>query len=105
VRAVQHDGVTVGEYLVDGPALFRKGAGEEMHIVADAVRPRRCSGGSLVVDEVLADRHGQRGLVIGREDLFQDTSGDGLDVDVGPVLVLVLVSGCDQPALFYLQAV
>lgn len=89
-------GVTLGEHTVDGPALLRKGVGEEMHVEGDTAPPRRRSGGSLVVDEVLADHLGERDLVVGREDLFQDTPGGGLDVGVGHVVVLV--SGCDRSA-------
>ena len=72
VGAVHHGGVALGQNLVDVPALLGKGAGKQVHVVGDAAQPGRCSIGSLVADEVLADHLGQRGLVISREDLFQN---------------------------------
>src|SRR5205085_1040703 len=73
----------VGEDIVDLPPLVAEGLIEQGHVHRDAGQPRRGTGRSLVIDELVADRVAEGGQVVGGEDLFEDAARCRLGVDAG----------------------
>ena len=80
VRAMDRDGVGLGENSVNRPSLVSEGPREHVHEVGDAAQTRRGPGRSFMVDEVLADHLSKCRFVICRKDLFQHAPGGRRDV-------------------------